>query len=995
VRASGGFGILFNCRKVNVIASEFCQPSEGIFYGPIHLSDTSKIYVVTVYRTKNTESAVYDENFHSSLNQVLSTLANEKVILGGDFNACLGDLSGVLGIVEDAQHLIPTKAESPAADDAGADLLATLLGHDVAAVHDMEAGQVLNTFQNWKERGGSLIDYVFVNRSVLPFVHTFKCFHYEIRNHAKLTLTLRLPRTIGVDNTPATLTAALRPRVLRLFNLDKLKELQHTEGLLRLASSGRDFDVRTAFDTLLEFVDEYTEEVTLKPGKDERERKVTVRARQEARRTERRLRKEKNEEVRSSLRALWSQQVKQWHELRDRDNAKEISRARVQFYEAIRNRNLHKAWKIAQRKLPGKGGGISRSATDALSREAWESHFASLFTTTGGPQLTSPSPGQTDPGLDAPFTALEVSQMLERKKNHRALRPDGFSVDHLRVLCYDEVTCMALANFFNLCVSVSDIPDEWDHAFLHVLYKGKGPVDDPNNFRGITLKSQMLKMLESLLCDCLRCWAEINGKLLEEQIAYRPGKMGTDHLFSLTVLRERNQTRRRPLFSAFVDLKKAFPSIDRQRLLNKLSSLGVSDHFLRVITRLYSKDTFSLLLDGVPSESVFEVSRGVHEGSLLSPLLFILYISDLVEHLRRTGADAGGIKLDNGTIISCILYADDVLLLAETPEALQTLINETARYFEAEGMTVNPFKSEIVNFSTSRSTTNATFTIASVGKELLKEAKYLGVLFERNFSWKSQRESIALRCRVALGRCKMICASLQITKLSTLIQIYDMFVSSIFRYSAGAWGPLATNLDCIDDMFISFMQSQYKLPISTSKQGILMQFGRRCASCDAFYLGAVHMARGLVNPDSVWGRTLSQVGQNKWKEVITGRLNEMGMLQEVSETPALFLEERKKKAVEFSQWCHYSRLGFANGTSADLMRIGRPYGVLPAVESLQLFRAGRSHCGCCLSGAGDSTVQAISRNTATSAITSSTLTTSCSRARARRESGKTSRDARA
>jgi hypothetical protein len=310
----------------------------------------------------------------------------------------------------------------------------------------------------------------------------------------------------------------------------------------------------------------------------------------------------------------------------------------------------------------------------------------------------------------------------------------------------------------------------------------------------------------------------------------------------------------------------------------------------------------------------------------------------LIAHLRRTGAETGGVRLDDGTIICCILYADDVLLLAETPEALQRLIDETARYFETEGMTVNPFKSDIVNFSTSRSVNTTPFTIASVGKEVLKEAKYLGVIFEKNFSWRSQRESISLRCRVALGRCRLICTSLGITKLNTLIQIYDMFVSSIFRYSAGAWGPLAGSLDCIDDIFVQFMRRQYRLPISTSKQGILMQFGRRCASCDAFYLGAVHVARGLLYPDSVWGRVLSQCDQNKWKEVICERLTEMGMLQEVFASPALFLEERKKKAVEFNQWCHHNHLVFVNGTSADLMRVGRPYGVIPAIELLPTFQ---------------------------------------------------------
>jgi hypothetical protein len=119
-----------------------------------------------------------------------------------------------------------------------------------------------------------------------------------------------------------------------------------------------------------------------------------------------------------------------------------------------------------------------------------------------------------------------------------------------------------------------------------VLYKGKGPLDDANNYRGITLKSQLLKLLESLLCARLRTFAEINDLLPKEQIAYRPGRIGSDHLFLLTALRDLGTTRRTPLHTAFVDLKKAFPSVGRQALINKLGSLGVSDKMLRILGRL-------------------------------------------------------------------------------------------------------------------------------------------------------------------------------------------------------------------------------------------------------------------------------------------------------------------------------------------------------------------------------------------------------------------------
>jgi hypothetical protein len=118
----------------------------------------------------------------------------------------------------------------------------------------------------------------------------------------------------------------------------------------------------------------------------------------------------------------------------------------------------------------------------------------------GDEQLSIPANGTNDATLNAPFFAKEVSEVLISKRGHWALGPDGFSLDHLKVFRYDETTCQALAKFFNICVQSAEIPEIWEHAFLHVLYKGKGPLDNANIYHAITLKSQLLKLLESLLC---------------------------------------------------------------------------------------------------------------------------------------------------------------------------------------------------------------------------------------------------------------------------------------------------------------------------------------------------------------------------------------------------------------------------------------------------------------------------------------------------------------
>jgi hypothetical protein len=165
--------------------------------------------------------------------------------------------------------------------------------------------------------------------------------------------------------------------------------------------------------------------------------------------------------------------------------------------------------------------------------------------------------------------------------------------------------------------------------------------------------------------------------------------------------------------------------------MEKLGSLGVSDKMLKILGRLYSNDSFSFLLGASSADTRFRVTTGVHEGSPLSPLLFILYVAGLVDNLRRTGASEGGIRLPNGTRIFCVLYADDVLLIATSAAALQRLIDDTTCFFRHAGMEVNPQKSDVVVFSRSDMFSNVPLTIDNVPKELAAEAKYLGVVFEQ------------------------------------------------------------------------------------------------------------------------------------------------------------------------------------------------------------------------------------------------------------------------
>jgi hypothetical protein len=284
-----------------------------------------------------------------------------------------------------------------------------------------------------------------------------------------------------------------------------------------------------------------------------------------------------------------------------------------------------------------------------------------------------------------------------------------------------------------------------------------------------------------------------------------------------------------------------------------------------------------------------------------------------------------------------MLYADDVLLLSVTRDGLQVLIDLTCSHFASLGLTVNPGKSDIVIFDGGRTANPRSFNIAQMSKDTVDEAKYLGVIFHRGGKWKCQLETTLARCRMARGRCHIICSSLGLQNTKSIVQMFDIFVSSIYRYSIGTWGVTAGALHKLDDLFCDYIRRQFRLPPKTCRRGILMQFGRRCACCDARFLAAVQIARGLVNPVSVWGRVLKTVWttpNTPWVREVRNHLAAMNIENLVFSRPAQFLSERKEWGIRFSKFCHSEHLLFTNGRSSDQFRLERPFGMYPVVYDL-------------------------------------------------------------
>ena len=166
------------------------------------------------------------------------------------------------------------------------------------------------------------------------------------------------------------------------------------------------------------------------------------------------------------------------------------------------------------------------------------------------------------------------------------------------------------------------------------LYKGKGSRDCADNYRGITLLSCVGKLFTAVLNDRVTSFIESLGLLGEEQAGFRSGYLTMDHIFSLHAIFDWYLKRRKRVYTAFVDYKKAFDLIDRSSLWLKLIDHGINGKLLRVFKDIYKKSKSCVSYNNSKSD-FFKSNIGVKQGENLSPILFSLYLNDFSSFLSQ------------------------------------------------------------------------------------------------------------------------------------------------------------------------------------------------------------------------------------------------------------------------------------------------------------------------------------------------------------------------
>jgi hypothetical protein len=435
--------------------------------------------------------------------------------------------------------------------------------------------------------------------------------------------------------------------------------------------------------------------------------------------------------------------------------------------------------------------------------------------------------------LGRPTSVCELRTAVARMKLGKAPGPEGELTEMIRILLDKELE----EEFGSEIVDRIKVEFDWalesgglpqflkDTTFIN-LFKNKGDPKDCNNNRAIALKSHFTKLFSMLLLGRLEKYTDDIGILPEEQCGFRRNRGTTDMLFVTHFLAELTRRSKKDLYAVYVDLTKAYDSVNREAMWTILERIGVPPNIVAVIRDLHVNMRGRVCVDGKLGEW-FEVTQGLGQGCVLATLLFNIFFAFVIKHaensLDKQTTDGYGVHLthtESGSLFETpkerrasamaqfikvwiALYADDAAMMTDhSEEELQMLMTAFNDATEVFGLTVSIKKTEVL------APVGTDILVNGVSLKNVDDFKYLGAI--RTMDGKSVTEILS-RIRAAKFRFseKRQLFRNRSSPFTEKMLWYHTFVLSTLLYGCETWTTDANmfrklesfNLQCLRQMY--------------------------------------------------------------------------------------------------------------------------------------------------------------------------------------------------
>lgn len=475
--------------------------------------------------------------------------------------------------------------------------------------------------------------------------------------------------------------------------------------------------------------------------------------------------------------------------------------------------------------------------------------------------------------MDRHVTEDEMLNALKHLKSGKSSGLDGIPAEVLK--SQSESLTTPLCMLFNYVLDKGKFPQEWCNGLTVPVPKG-GDKSKAENYRRVTILPLLGKLFETIvnirlvyLKDVLQKHDPFNG-------GFKKGSMTSDNLFVLNGCVEKSRALKQTLYVCFVDFKRAFDSVNRDLMFYKLLKNGTDGKFVHLLRDMYAKTQMKICIDGMLTGMISD-ETGVNQGGPNSPDMFVDFLSDLRCYLD----EKSGVVL-NDEILLHLLWADDLIIVSNSPNDLQNSINGLAKYCSQWQLILNVVKTKVVVFG--KKQPGLSFTYNDVDIEISENYKYLGCLFQSEGNiFKEHLNSVITKASRATFNVQKYCKPLGSPPPSLVLKLFNSLVVPVLEYGSEIWSA-GTNTDCIDVFQVKFIKRMLKLRQQTATLAVLGEVGELPLSIKLELRVLKYWMRLLKLPDGHIAKqmydtlcSLDNIGFRSWVTYLKGLLVKYGL----------------------------------------------------------------------------------------------------------------------
>lgn len=400
---------------------------------------------------------------------------------------------------------------------------------------------------------------------------------------------------------------------------------------------------------------------------------------------------------------------------------------------------------------------------------AFASTFSGMYTTTK--HAPTDHFNHSLPFSFSPTTEDELINIMSTLSNKFTAGDDLLPSFFIRDCRY--VFAKPLTTMINLSLKTGVFPNRWKRSRICPIYK-KGDSTQISNYRAISILTNFSKIFERVLYQ--QMYNHVISLVSPNQHGFITGRSTVTNLCSLSQYMTEVLDRGGQVDVIYTDFSRAFDSVNHGILLHKLASFGFSPSALQILNSYLTNRTCCVGYNGYYSQE-YVAASGVPQGSNLGPLLFILFINDLLSSLQ----------------CPVLAYADDLKIFLEVTSVdhasvLQSNLDIVVEWCRANGLELNESKCTVVSYTRKMSPILTEYSIGDEALQRCSTVKDLGVTFDTKLSFICHIESVCVSASKMLGFIMRV--SKYFNDIDLLKTLYYAYVLSKLEYASIVWYPI-------------------------------------------------------------------------------------------------------------------------------------------------------------------------------------------------------------